>query len=59
LRIVVVGDTHILIDYEQDGVRFLNPGSPTWKRRQPAPTYAFISLARGRLRTGIVSIPSG
>jgi predicted phosphodiesterase len=59
LRVVVVGDTHIPLDYEQDGVRFLNPGSPTWKRRQPASTYAVISLARGRLRTGIVSIPSG
>jgi putative phosphoesterase len=58
-RVIVFGHSHIPLDYEQDGVRFLNPGSPTWKRRQPAPTYASISLARGRIRTEIVPIPPG
>ena len=34
-----------------------NPGSLTWKRRQPLPTYGVLSLADGRVRsTAIVEL---
>jgi uncharacterized protein len=34
--IVVFGHSHIPMDLEaEDGPRLVNPGSPTWKRRQP------------------------
>jgi uncharacterized protein len=54
--LILFGHSHIPIDAEQDGVRFLNPGSPTWKRRQPAPTYATVDIADRRIRTRIVSL---
>lgn len=31
--LIVFGHSHIPIDTPVDGVRLLNPGSPTWKRR--------------------------
>lgn len=55
-RVVVFGHSHIPIDTEADGQRLLNPGSPTWKRRQPAATYAEMDLEAGRVRTRIVEL---
>lgn len=45
-RIVVFGHSHIPMDLEVegDGLRLVNPGSPTWKRREPHPTYALIQF---------------
>lgn len=54
--VVVFGHSHIPIDAEADGQRLLNPGSPTWKRRQPLPTYAEMDLDEGRVRTRIVEL---
>jgi putative phosphoesterase len=56
-RVIVFGHSHIPIDAEADGVRFLNPGSPTWKRRQPAPTYGIVTISDGRMRTRILELP--
>jgi uncharacterized protein len=57
-RLVVFGHSHIPIDVETDrGQRLFNPGSPTWKRRQPFPTYGVVTIAKGRLRTRIVELP--
>jgi putative phosphoesterase len=55
-RVVVFGHSHIPMAYEHDGVLFLNPGSPTWKRRQPRPTFAVLAVARGRPRASIVEV---
>ena len=55
-RLIVFGHSHIPIDALVGGVRFLNPGSPTWKRRQPAPTFAMATVRDGRLRTRIVEL---
>jgi uncharacterized protein len=43
-RVIVFGHSHIPMAYEDDGVLFLNPGSPTWKRRQPRPTFAVLEI---------------
>jgi predicted phosphodiesterase len=35
------------MDLSEEGIRLLNPGSPTWKRRQESPTFAVVTV-RGR-----------
>jgi predicted phosphodiesterase len=52
----VFGHSHIPIDTEADGVRFLNPGSPTWKRRQPKYTFGIADVTDRRIRTRIVEL---
>ncbi len=54
--VVVYGHSHIPIDVEFEGLRLFNPGSPTWKRRQPFPTYGVLGIRAGRLRSRIVPI---
>lgn len=54
--LVVFGHSHIPIDAEFDGLRLLNPGSPTWKRRQPAPTYAVVEVTEGHIDARIVAL---
>jgi putative phosphoesterase len=53
--LVVFGHSHIPIDAEVDGMRLFNPGSPTWKRRQPQPTYGLLEVRDGRVESRIVS----
>jgi putative phosphoesterase len=53
---IVFGHSHIPMDYEYEGTRILNPGSPTWKRRQPRPTFGVIDAGGGRLRTRLVEL---
>lgn len=53
-RLIVFGHSHIPLDAQLDGVRLLNPGSPTWKRRQPLRTFAVVTISSGRVRTRIV-----
>jgi putative phosphoesterase len=53
-RLIVFGHSHIPANYSVDGVQFLNPGSPTWKRRQPLPSFGLASVASGRARCRIV-----
>jgi putative phosphoesterase len=55
-RLVLFGHSHIPLDEDEGVVRLLNPGSPTWKRRQPAPTFMVLTLARGRVEPRIVAI---
>jgi putative phosphoesterase len=57
--VVVFGHSHIPLDLVDEGVRLFNPGSPTWKRRQPAPTYGVIEVAGRRMRSRIVALGSG
>jgi putative phosphoesterase len=56
-RLIVFGHSHIPGIRTTDGVTFVNPGSPTWKRRAPHPTIAVARLARGRIRVELVELP--
>ena len=55
-RVIVFGHSHIPMAYDDDGVLFVNPGSPTWKRRQPRPTFAVLTIGRGRPTARIVEL---
>ena len=48
--LVVFGHSHIPMDVEKGGVRILNPGSPTDRRRQPHGTLAVMTLADGAVQ---------
>lgn len=51
LDVLVFGHSHIPWDTTTPrGLRLLNPGSPTDRRRQPAGTYLTAQVAAGRLR---------
>jgi putative phosphoesterase len=55
--LVVFGHSHIPMDISGGGLRILNPGSPTDKRRQPAPTFATLTIADGVIhRAEIISL---
>ena len=47
--LVVFGHSHIPLDETGDGLRILNPGSPTDRRRQPAGTFATLDVRDGEL----------
>ena len=47
--LVVFGHSHIPLDETGDGLRILNPGSPTDRRRQPAGTFALLDVQDGAL----------
>ena len=49
LDVLVFGHSHIPWDTEHDGLRLLNPGSPTDRRRQPHCTYMTCTVADGVL----------
>ncbi len=49
--LVVFGHSHIPWDESEDGLRILNPGSPTDKRRQPHGTLAHLVLADGAVES--------
>jgi uncharacterized protein len=49
-HVLVFGHSHIPWDTTTDtGLRLLNPGSPTDRRRQPVATYMTARVRRGRL----------
>lgn len=47
--VVVFGHSHIPLDETGDGIRIVNPGSPTDRRRQPVGTVATLLVRDGRL----------
>ena len=59
--VLVFGHSHIPWDTTTDsGLRLLNPGSPTDRRRQPQHTYLTATVAAGRLsRVRLHGLPPG
>jgi uncharacterized protein len=55
-ELIVFGHSHIPGIRTADGVTFVNPGSPTWKRREPHPTIAIAHLAPRRVRVSLVEL---
>lgn len=53
-RVVVYGHSHIPWNAETHGLLLFNPGSPTWKRRQPAPTYGELVVSDGVVRSAAI-----
>ena len=49
--VLVFGHSHIPWDTSHEGLRLLNPGSPTDRRRQPACTYMTAGITGGVLTT--------
>jgi hypothetical protein len=49
LDVLVFGHSHIPWDTEHQGLRLLNPGSPTDRRRQPACTFMTCTVTGGAL----------
>jgi putative phosphoesterase len=47
--LVVFGHSHIPLDESGDGLRILNPGSPTDRRRQPRGTLAVLTIQSAQL----------
>jgi uncharacterized protein len=47
--LVVFGHSHIPLDEAGDGIRIINPGSPTDRRRQPRGTIAVLGIESGQL----------
>jgi putative phosphoesterase len=54
--LVVFGHSHIPMDISEEGIRLLNPGSPTWKRRQEEPTFSVMTVNGGGIRTRTVPV---
>ncbi len=54
--VIVFGHSHIPWNEQVDGVRYFNPGSATWKRRQPAPTYGVLDVDSGGVRARIIDV---
>ncbi len=53
--LLVFGHSHIPWDsMTPDGLRLLNPGSPTDRRRQPAATYMTAEVVNGRLASVVL-----
>ena len=56
--LVVFGHSHIPWDQTDGGLRILNPGSPTDKRRQPHGTLAMLDIAGGMVVSSeLVALP--
>jgi|1186.fasta_scaffold53224_2 putative phosphoesterase len=49
--VIVFAHSHEPVNSRRDGVWFLNPGSPTWKRRAPEPTVARLVVSDGRVES--------
>jgi putative phosphoesterase len=56
-HLVVFGHSHIPMAFQDGGTWFVNPGSPTWKRRQPTPTMVVLDLERGVVSPEVVPLP--
>jgi hypothetical protein len=57
--VVVFGHSHIPMKVEAGAQLLFNPGSPTWKRRQPRPTFGILEVSGGVVDARIVQLEDG
>jgi putative phosphoesterase len=57
--VVVFGHSHIPMKVEAGAQLLFNPGSPTWKRRQPRPTFGILEVSGGVVAARIVQLEDG
>ena len=57
-QLVIFGHSHVPLVERAGRLWLVNPGSPTWKRRQPLATYAVLTVRSGRLRASIRALVS-
>lgn len=55
-RMIIFAHSHQPVLDVQNGVLFLNPGSPTWKRRAPEPTVARCVFDAGRVEAELIPL---
>jgi uncharacterized protein len=55
-ELVIYGHSHIPQIVREEGRVLVNPGSPTWKRRQPYPTVAVARLTPGGVDVTLVAL---
>ncbi|MDX6592875.1 MAG: uncharacterized protein QOJ13_2071 [Gaiellales bacterium] len=55
-RMIVFAHSHQPVCDVNDDVLFLNPGSPTWKRRAPQPTVVRCVFEAGRVEAELVPL---
>ena len=58
-RLIVFGHSHIPVIERAGGVLLVNPGSPTWKRRQAFPTFVVLRIEHRRVRPVLRRIVPG
>jgi uncharacterized protein len=55
-RVIIFAHSHQPVCDVHEGVLFLNPGSPTWKRRAPEPTVARCVFDAGRVEAELIPL---
>jgi uncharacterized protein len=58
-RLIIFAHSHQPVNEVVEGVHFLNPGSPTWKRRAPMPTVARMVTGGGRAEVTLIDLEGG
>ena len=53
-RLVIFGHSHIPLDQAEGGLRILNPGSPTDRRRQPHGTIGVLRIESAELLEALI-----
>lgn len=56
-EIILYGHTHSPDDTEEDGIRFINPGSPTDMRFAPFRSVAVLGLSPGNVYFELIRLP--
>lgn len=55
-RAVVFGHSHIQCNEDEEGLLLFNPGSPTWRRREPWPSLGMLWIEDGTVEGEIFPV---
>jgi uncharacterized protein len=57
-RAIIFGHSHIPMAFRENSTWFLNPGSPTWKRREPLASFLVATVVAGRVAPKLIRFPA-